>query len=154
MAAALALRDVLQHTAHARVVYAGGAVGAADTMLVRPQGDTGLAEALLDLVEAMPEAIFVISDGYENRPAGRFAEVVAELRRMGDATPIYHLCPVFAAEAQGVRELCPGLVPTLPVSRPESIGIGMLRSILEADPLRGIAALIRLALPTIAGGSR
>ena len=147
MASALALRDLLQHTAQARVVYAGGASSGSDAMLVRPQGDTGLAEALLDLLETLPEAIFVISDGYENRPAGRFAEVVAELRRMGDTTPIYHLNPVFAAEAQGVRELCPGWVPTLPASRPEALGIAMLRSMLEADPIHGIRALIRLALP-------
>src|SRR5262249_44275506 len=128
MAAALALRDLLQHTAQARVVYAGGTVSASDAMLVRPSGDTGLAEALLDLLETLPQAIFVVSDGYENRPAGRLAEVVSELRRMGDATPVYHLNPVFAAEVQGVRELVPGLVPTLPVSRPEALGIAMLRS--------------------------
>jgi hypothetical protein len=152
MATALALRDMLQYTAHARVVHAGGAAGGADAMLVRPSGDTGLAEALLDLLESTPDAIFVVSDGYENRPAGRFAEVVSALRALGNTTPIYHLSPVFAAEARGVRELCPGLVPTLPVSRPEALGLGMLRSMLEADPARGIAAFVRLALPTIAGG--
>jgi hypothetical protein len=149
MASALALRDLLQHTSRSRVVYAGGESSGSDAMLVRPQGETGLAEALLDLLSTMPEAIFVVSDGYENRPAGRFAEVVSWLRRIGDTTPIYHLNPVFAAEAQGVRELCPGLVPTLPVSRPEALGIAMLRSMLEADPVRGIPALIRLALPSL-----
>jgi hypothetical protein len=121
-------------------------------MLVRPSGDTSLAEGLLSLLESVPEAIFVLSDGYENRPAGRFAEVVAELRRMGDTTPIYHVSPVFAAEASGVRELCPGLVPTLPVSRPEALGIGMIRGMLSADPARGIASLVKLALPSISGG--
>lgn len=154
MATALALRDLLQHTAQARVVHAGGAAVGADAMLVRPSGDTGLAAGLVDLLETMPEAIFVVSDGYENRAAGRFAEVVAELRWLGDKTPIYHLNPVFAAEAQGVRELCPDLVPTLPVSRPEGLGIAMLRSMLEADPARGLPALIRLALPTTTGDER
>src|SRR6185312_4148663 len=108
------------------------------------------ADGLIDLLETMPEAIYVVSDGYENRPAGRFAEVVAALRSQGDTTPIYHLNPVFAAEAAGVRELCPGLVPTLPVSRPEALGIAMVRSMLEADPARGIPAIVRRALPSIA----
>lgn len=149
MATALALRDVLMHTGRARVVQSGGDAG---PMLVRPAGDTGLAEGLLDLLEAGPEAVFVISDGYENRPAGRFAEVVAALRAMGNTTPIFHLNPVFAAESVGVRELCPGLVPTLPAARPEALGISMLRGLLEADPARGIAALVRLALPAATGG--
>src|SRR5262249_34293375 len=107
------------------------------------------ADALFQVLELIPEAVFVISDGYENRPAGRFAELVAELRRIGINTPIYHLNPVFAAESEGVRELCSGLVPTLPVSRPEGLGIAMIRGMLSADPARGIAALVRMALPSI-----
>jgi hypothetical protein len=71
---------------------------------------------------------------------------------MGNTTPIFHLNPVFAAESVGVRELCPGLVPTLPAARPEALGISMLRGLLEADPARGIAALVRLALPAATGG--
>ncbi|MFT3767377.1 MAG: hypothetical protein QM820_17980 [Minicystis sp.] len=152
MATALALRDMLQHTAPARVVVSGGDAGQSEAMLVRPAGDTSLAEGLLDLLGEAVEAVFVISDGYENRPAGRFAEVVSALRAMGNTTPIFQLTPVFAAESAGVRELCPGLVPALPVSRPEALGISMLRGLLEADPARGIAALVRLALPTARGG--
>jgi hypothetical protein len=134
------------------VVQSSGDAGATDTMLIRPAGDTGLAEGLIDLLETEPDAVFVISDGYENRPAGRFAEVVSALRAMGNTTPIFHLNPVFAAESVGVRELCPGLVPTLPATRPEALGISMLRGLLEADPARGIAALVRLALPAVTGG--
>lgn len=152
MATALALRDMLQHTGRARVVTVGGDAGRAEAMLVRPAGDTGLADGLLELVEDAVEAVFVISDGYENRPAGRLAEVVAALRAIGVATPIFHLNPVFAAESLGVRELCPGLVPTLPAARPEALAISMLRGLLEADPARGIAALVRLALPAARGG--
>lgn len=152
MATALALRDMLQHTARARVVVTGGDVGRAEEMLVRPSGDTSLTEGLLDLLDDAPEAVFVISDGYENRPAGRFAEVVSALRAQGYETPIFQLTPVFAAESASVRELCPGLVPALPVSRPEALGISMLRGLLTADPVRGITALVRLALPMAQGG--
>ena len=149
MATALSLRDMLLHTGRGEVVTIGGQASAADTMLVRPAGDTSLARGLCDLLESAPDAVFVISDGYENRPAGRFGEVVSALRAMGNTTPIYHLNPVFAAESGGVRELAPGLVPTLPASRPEALGLSMIRGLLEADPARGIAALVRLALPAL-----
>jgi hypothetical protein len=146
MATALALRDVLREVGRATVAYAGG-VFTGDSTLVRPEGDTSLAEGLVDLVSVAPEAIFVISDGYENRPAGRFAEAVSELRKMGVETPIVHLNPVFAAESSGVRQLARGQVPTFAATRPESLGLAFLRSMLEADPIRGIRALVRLALP-------
>lgn len=144
MATALALRDVIAQLGRTRTVYAGHTPAAGDDLLVRPSGDTSLAEGLMDLLEDAPEAVFVLSDGYENRPAGRFAEVVTELRGLGIETPIYHLNPVFAAESGGVRELAPGLVPTLPAQRPESLGLSFLRGMLEADPIRGINALIGL----------
>jgi hypothetical protein len=150
MATALTLRDMLARTAEARVVTVGGALSG--SLLVRPSGDTGLAYGLLELLEGRPEAVFVISDGYENRPAGRFAEVVAALRAQGDATPIFHLNPVFAAGAVGVRELARGLVPTLPAGRPEALSVLMLRGLLAADPARGIAALVRMAWPLARGG--
>src|SRR5262249_55986199 len=51
MATALALRDMLQHAACARVMQSGGD---ADAVLVRPAGDTCLAEGLIDLLETEP----------------------------------------------------------------------------------------------------
>ena len=50
--------------------------------------------------------VFVLTDGYENAPAGRFAEVVRAVRQMGVETPIHQFSPVFAAEARGIRSLC------------------------------------------------
>lgn len=152
MATALAVRDMLQHVGRASVVVCGGAVSASDWMTIRPCGDTSLAEGVIDLVSEGVEAIFVLSDGYENRPRGRFAEVVAGLRAIGIETPIVQLNPVFAAEAGGVRELAPGLVPTLPVERPTGLGLSFLRGMLEADPMRGIDALVRLTLPAARAG--
>jgi hypothetical protein len=109
-------------------------------------GATSLAGALLDAVATDPEAVFVLSDGYENRPAGRFAEVVSALRAMKIETPIFHLNPVFAAESKGVRSLG---VATMPAASPEALGITFVRGMLEADPRRGIDALIALASPRL-----
>lgn len=141
MAVALALRDVLVRVAPAVVVTVGGSV---DGRLVRPRGATGLAEALLDLVETAPDAIFVLSDGYENQPSGRFAETVSALATIGVTTPIYHLSPVFAAEVGGVRSLSP-LASTLPVSGPAALGVSFLRGLLAHEPRKGLTALLALA---------
>jgi hypothetical protein len=148
MATVLALRDVLTHVGRAEVVTIGGHLR--DDGLVRPAGDTSLAGGLLTLLDKAPDAIFVLSDGYENRAAGRFAEVVTAVRALGITTPIYHLNPVFAAESRGVRALCPGLVPTLPVNRPEALGLSFLRAVLAAEPMRGIHALVEAARPALA----
>lgn len=153
MALALALRDVLAHAAEATIVRAGGD---GDGMLVRPSGPTSLAEGLVELLMASVDAVFVLSDGYENGPAGRFAEVVAAVRGMGIATPIYHLNPVFAAESRGVRTLARDGAVTLPVRAPEALGLGFIRGLLETDPARGLAQLADIALPQLrgkAGGS-
>lgn len=151
MATALAVRDMLQHVGRASVVVCGGAVSPSDWMLVHPSGDTSLAEGLLDLIEESPEVIFVLSDGYENRPQGRFAEVVAALRSLGVGTPILQLDPVFAAESGGARELAAGLVPALPVEQPKGLGLSFLRGLIQVDPVRGIDAVLRLALSAGAG---
>lgn len=147
MATALALRDVLAHAAEATIVRCGGD---ADGMLVRPSGATSLAEGLVELLMTHVDAVFVLSDGYENRPAGRFAEVVAAVRGMGVATPIYHLNPVFAAESKGVRQLAETGAVTLPVRAPEALGLGFVRGLLETDPARGLAQLADIALPQLA----
>lgn len=156
-ATVLAIRDMLQHTAKEHeTVYVGGED--TDKRLVRPSGDTALSEKLLDLLglEDAVDAIFVLSDGYENRAAGRFGEVVHQVREIGIRTPIYHLNPVFAAEAGQVKKLTVKSetgddVPTLPAQNPSSLGISFLRGLLETDPVRGINALVRLALPAKGG---
>lgn len=145
MATALALRDVLVHATRATVFTVGGEF---DGPLVRPKGATSLAGALLDAIETEPEAVFVISDGYENRPAGRFAEVVTALREMGIGTPIYHLNPVFAAEAKGVRTFGEGIT-AMPAQSPTALGVAFVRSMLAADPQRGIDALLASARPLL-----
>jgi hypothetical protein len=150
MATALALRDVLAHVAKSETFVAGGDADG-EGALVRPRGETSLAHSLLDALasDPAPEAIFVVSDGYENRPAGRLSEVVAAVRAMGIGTPILHLNPVFAAESKS-----PGLVrslgvPVLPASSPRALGLAFVRALLEADPRRGIDVLVGLARPRL-----
>lgn len=145
MAASLALADMLTKVAtRSAVIHAGGEKRADG--LVAPSGDTSLADALVDALSGDAEAVFVVSDGYENAPAGRFAEVVDQVRELGVTTPIYHLNPVAAAEAKGVRELAAGKVQTLPARDATSLGPGMIRGLIEADPEKGVNTLIQLVL--------
>lgn len=160
MAVALALRDVLVKLGtDSRVHVCGGdgQAGGSSRGLVRPKGATALAEGLLDLLDpagsseagrdpAAPDAVFVVSDGYENRPAGRFAEVMGALRDIGVQTPVFHFNPVLAAEAGATRDLAAGLVPTLPIREPKALATSFVRGLVEVDPIRAIDALVSIAL--------
>jgi hypothetical protein len=144
MASALALRDFLCAATAEAFVLTADRRKVAPFELVEPEGDTCLAGALVDLVRSGPDAVFVITDGYENAPAGRTDEVVHALRRLGVSTPIFQLSSVFAAESHSVRALG-DRVPAMPVSGPESLGLALLRAAIEADPERGVRVLLGMA---------
>lgn len=149
-AVALASRDMLTHVAeNGLVTYVGGggwSCSAAHS-LIRPMGDTALADKLIIALKEEPEAVYVISDGYENAPAGRFAEVLEHVREAGINTPVYHLNPVMAAESGGVREIS-SQAKTLPVQSPSALATTFIRGLIETDPVRGINSLVHMALKT------
>ena len=150
MAIALALRDTMAKTATEAVIVTSDGRDAPVASLVEPVGHTSMAAALIKLIKADVDVVFVLTDGYENAPAGQFADVVNALDRMGVDVPIHQFSPVFAAEARGIRTLSDS-VPGLPVSKPESIGLGVLKALIESDLQRGIAALLNMVQPVIAG---
>lgn len=148
LAVTLSLRDMLLKTADkGTVAYCGGDVSE-DTTLVRPRGETMLAEGLLSVLKEKPDVVYVLSDGYENAPAGRFSDVLIAVRESGIETPVFHLNPVFAAETSKVRALCEDVqgISTMPVKSPKALGTTMIRGLVEADPERGINALVKCAL--------
>lgn len=158
MAATLAMRDMLQNTGEENVVrYCGGHFNPDDfdnvkdhknaVVLPRPQGATDLAGGLIELLEDDPDAVFILSDGYENAPSGRIGEVVEALEEIGITTPIFHLNPVFSAESTkgGLRQFC-DKIPAMPVQRPDSLGLTFLRQVIEQDPVRGINAILGVSL--------
>lgn len=150
IATALALRDLLAATADSVSIVGSDGRDASVGELVEPAGDTSLAAGLVALLERDPDVVFVLTDGYENAPAGRFGEVVQAVRRMGIRTPIHQLSPVFAAEAKGLRSLSPD-VASLPAGKPEAIGLGLLKALFESDVERGVAALLGMVAPSIEG---
>lgn len=150
ISAALALRDVLAETADRSTIVTSEGRVSTPAELIEPAGDTSLATGLIELLRLDPDVVFVLSDGYENSPAGRFADVIRAVRRIGVQTPIHQFSPVFAAETRGIRTLSES-VPGLPASRPEAIGLGLLKALFEADVDRGVTALLRQVGPVIEG---
>ena len=151
IATGLALRDALAATATERaVVRVAG--GVADGRLIRPEGDSSLAHELVKLFREAPDVVFVITDGYENAPAGRFGEVLAVAREIGIETPVYQVSPVFAAESGGLRRIDGGQVPAIPVMGPEGMGPGLLRARLEVEPVAALKDLWQRCLPAPGDG--
>jgi len=150
---ALALRDMLAASGRRASIVAGDGRLAAATQLIEPAGDTSLAAGLVTLLKQEVDVVFVLTDGYENAPAGQFAEVVRAARGMGIETPIHQFSPVFAAESQGVRTLSEQ-VRGLPVSKPEAVGLGLLKVAFEADVERAVETLLGLVRPVITHDAR
>lgn len=151
LAVALAMRDVLSASAQDSFVYSTSG-NFDDDGLIEPQYETHVAETLVESLREDPDAVFVITDGYENAPAGRTAEVVERLRKMGIDTPIYQVTPVMAAESMGkegaIRRLAPDIAP-MPVTKPEAIGTSMIRAALSNDVENGIEALLSRTVPQL-----
>lgn len=147
IAISLATRDMLVASANeANVIYAGE-VDESDRM-PRPKGDTRLAEALVEALQQEPDAVYILTDGYENSPAGRTDEVVNIVRKMGNTTPIFQVTPVMAAESKGIKQLSKK-ISTMPVNKPESIGASMIKGLIEQDLSQGLLGIARVALPII-----
>lgn len=144
LAISLSIRDMLEKCATEKsfVEYVGGKkVG----RLVYPSGDTNIAKPLVDVLKNEPDAVFIISDGYENAPAGRVNEVIKSVKNMGINIPIYQINPVTSAEAGGIRKLSDE-VSVIPANKPASIGLGMVKAMLESNLKDGILGLFNITL--------
>lgn len=109
-----------------------------------------LASPLVKLLKEFPDAIFVISDGYENAPEGRFNEIIKIARdRLNLSTPIYHFNPVSSAESKVALKRLSDDIPLTPVSNPEKMGLSLFKTMLSVDPRGGILELFNMILPQI-----
>jgi hypothetical protein len=79
-----------------------------DPLMVHPVGVTALGERILDGLEHRPDRLVVVSDGWDNAPAGQAAEVLRVWRTRldpGHATGVVHLNPVYDSDTFDVRRL-------------------------------------------------
>lgn len=149
MAVACATRDMLSRTgSESAVVYAGGRP---DGRLVRPEGETALAEGLVAVLRQGVDIVYVVTDGYDNAPAGRFAETVGRIRDLGITIPIVQLSPVLAAESGGLRSLL-GDGTAIPVSDPKALATSMVGPLLASDPVVVTKVLVETALGRLGCG--
>lgn len=154
MAAALALRDMLETVATEKYygLFAGGAE--CDGRLVQPSGHTAIAEKYLLVLAQKPDVVFVISDGYENAPAGRFQKAVDAVQSLKIPEldiPIYQMNPVFAAESKGVRKLANQAI-VLPANNPKLLAMSIVRGLLESNPVRAVNLMLSLSMKVLQGG--
>ena len=149
IATALAMRDLLTEVSEQSKVVTSHGLPTGFGQLIQTSGDTSLSLQLVRLLKDEPEAIFVITDGYENAPAGRFSQTMAAIARMGFDTPVIQMSPVVASESKGVRSLSPA-VSAMPVSRTDALGLGLVKVLLATDLNRGLQALSAMSQPRIA----
>lgn len=87
IAQSVALTRVMEaNCSNLRVHLAGGAGDMGKLPI--PGGSTDLAGALLDALEAQPDVVAILSDGYENLYRGDLARVAASLPGAGINTPV------------------------------------------------------------------
>lgn len=144
MAITLATRDMLYYTANNPFIeYCNPDTGG---YLSKPANRTNLAKPFIKLLmnKPCPDAIYIISDGYENAPAGRLAEVINLTKKIGINIPIYQFSPVTGSESFGIRNLSENIT-AIPVSNPKALGFSMLKPIFEQDLKQALWTIIKLA---------
>ncbi|ALG08755.1 hypothetical protein [Kibdelosporangium phytohabitans] len=96
--------------------------GRTDALLAYPYGVTALGERVLDGLDHGPDRLLIVSDGWDNAPAGMAAEVLRVWRTRLDPehkVSVVHLNPVYDAGTFDVKGL--GHVPTVGVRDAEDV---------------------------------
>jgi hypothetical protein len=146
LAVSSSIRDLLIATSKEYSLEIVG--GFVKNRLIYPEGETNIAKALVKVLKEQPDAIFILSDGYENAPAGRTNEVINAIREMGIETPVYHINPVAALETASVRKLS-DQIAVIPANKPSALGLGMVKAMLETNLKDGILGLFNITLPKL-----
>jgi hypothetical protein len=96
-ALALALLRLLESSVSSVSLYqVGGSAPASAESIPQPEGLTDLASAILEAARELPQALLVITDGYENVCQGDAAAALQGLRALGMTMPVYQVVPVFS----------------------------------------------------------
>ncbi|CAD5941340.1 MULTISPECIES: hypothetical protein [unclassified Streptomyces] len=128
LAVALACHHLLEVLAAPGAYRGLWTSGRGDALLVRPWGPTPLGMRVLDALEpgpggAEPDRLVIVSDGWDNAPAGLAGEVLRVWRAQldpGRRTAVVHVNPVYDADGFDVRRLAVG-VPTAGIRDAEDL---------------------------------
>ena len=94
------MRDLLTEVAEQTTVLTSHGQASGLGQLIQTSGDTSMSIELVRLLKDEPEVVFVLTDGYENAPAGRFSQTLAAIAEMGIDTPVIQMSPVLASESK------------------------------------------------------
>ncbi|MEV0883204.1 hypothetical protein AB0J03_05155 [Streptomyces microflavus] len=129
LAVALACHHLLEALAAPGAYRGLWTSGRGDALLVRPWGPTPLGMRVLDALEpgpggAAPDRLVIVSDGWDNAPAGLAGEVLRVWRKRLDpgrrTAAVVHVNPVYDADGFDVRRLAAG-VPTAGIRDAEDL---------------------------------
>jgi hypothetical protein len=134
------------------VFQVGGSAPLDGRRLPRPQGSTDLATAVVQAARTAPEAILVVTDGYENFRQGDVAQVVEGLSRLGLTTAVYQVVPVFTVAEDLSRRRLGGSIPVVPVDHESAVGELTARLLLAKEPEEMSSATLRSVEELLFGG--
>jgi hypothetical protein len=121
--------------------------------LPRPQGATDLVIAVLEAARANPEAILIVSDGYENLRQGDVAQVVEGLGRLGLATAVHQVVPVFTESEDLSRRRLSASIPAIPIRHESAVGELTARLLLAQEPVELSSSTLRSVEERLFGSS-
>lgn len=98
-----------------------------------------IARAFLDVLRSFevdgnkPDAMFVLSDGYDNDYDGLLSEVVAAWQSTGDATPVFHISPIGSAEVNAKARSLGSNIASFAANY-RTLPLVITANLLETDP--------------------
>lgn len=107
------------------------------TVVDTPVNQSDFTKPFIEIVKQMPdvEAVFVLSDGYENYPyEGCLNEVVARYNKGGKAVQVIHCAPFVAAEMKAQSRELGSEIISMAVTTPAQIATQMEMRVLEFNP--------------------
>jgi len=130
----LALFGMLKQCLNQMAVFqVGGSALVGGRRIPRPAGPTDLATAVLEAARTAPQAILILSDGYENCRQGDVAQVVEGLRRLGLAKVVYQVVPVFTVAENLSKRRLGDNIPLLRVDHEAASGELVARLVLAGE---------------------
>jgi hypothetical protein len=134
VALALAFTRLLQEKVSTVALYqTGGSAGQQEEPFPRPQGVGDLASALLEAARGAPQAILVITDGYENVRQGDAAAVLHGLRVLGLSMPVYQVVPLFTPDEDLSQRTLGAEFQLMPVLHEQSVREVLMRLLLDCS---------------------
>ena len=108
------------------------------------EGATDLASAYMKAVTTYSDKrpVFIITDGYENSPAGMLNDVMMALENIDQLPPTYQIATNFAAKTGSTRKLSGLMEAVIPLSKPSDIGTAMMLPSLISDTTNALFKLL------------